>query len=270
MTTRGPAFVLIALACGLVLAYAAVLTLLWLRQETLLFRPEVLPRDAALPTAPDVHESVVDVPGARLSVLELRLPQPKGVVFYLHGNSGSLRSWFPATDFYRQANFDLVMMDYRGYGKSTGRIESESQLHADARAVWERVAPRYRDRRVVFFGRSLGTGLAVPLAAQLRPDLTVLVSPYRSMAALATQHYPWVPAALLRYPLRTDQAIARIDGPVLLLHGEADSLIPASHSQALQALAPRARALIVPGAGHDDVHQHEAYLRELRRSLDGL
>ena len=267
---RRAAMILLILAGGLLLAYAAVLAALWFRQEKLLFYPEVLAQDAVLPSAPDVHESVVEVPGARLSVLELRLPAPKGVVFYLHGNAGSLRSWFAATDFYRQANFDLVMMDYRGYGKSTGRIESEAQLHADARAVWDQHAPRYRDRRVVFFGRSLGTGLAAPLAAQLRPDLTVLVSPYRSMAELATRHYPWIPQALLRYPLRTDQVISRIDGPVLLLHGEADALIPALHSQVLQALAPRARAVIVPGAGHGDVHEHEAYLRELRRSLDGL
>ena len=75
----------------------------------------------------------------------------------------------------------IVMMDYRGYGKSTGRIESEAQLNADARAVWARYAPRYRGRKVVFFGRSLGSGLAASLAAQEQPDLTLLVSPYRSM-----------------------------------------------------------------------------------------
>ncbi|HPU50940.1 MAG TPA: alpha/beta fold hydrolase [Burkholderiaceae bacterium] len=262
--------VLVVLVCAVLLVYAALLTVLWLRQERLLFAPEVLAADAVLSRAPDVHESTVEVPGARLSVLELRLPAPKGVVFYLHGNAGSLRTWSDAMDFYRQANFDVLMMDYRGYGKSTGRIESEAQLHADARAVWERFAPRYRDRRVVFFGRSLGTGPAAALAAQLRPDLTVLVAPYLSMAALAAQHYRWVPTRLLRYPMRTDQVISQIEGPVLLLHGEADALIPASHSQALQSLASQGRAVIVPGAGHGDVHEHPVYLRELRGTLDAL
>ncbi|TXC66715.1 lysophospholipase [Piscinibacter aquaticus] len=97
------------------------------------------------------------------------------------------------------------MLDYRGYGKSSGRIESEAQLHADVRAVWRAVAPHYAGKRVVLYGRSLGTALAASLAAELQPDLTMLVSPYTSMEAMARQHYPWVPGALLRYPLRTDE-----------------------------------------------------------------
>lgn len=267
---RGFAFVLTVLAVALPVAYGAVLAMLWFRQERLLFQPEVLAPDTVLSRTPDVHEAFVEVPGARLSVLELRVPEPKGVVFYLHGNAGSLRSWFVTTDFYRQANFDLVMMDYRGYGKSTGRIESEAQLNADARAVWARYAPRYRGRKVVFFGRSLGSGLAASLAAQEQPDLTLLVSPYRSMAALAAYHYPWVPSALLRYKLRTDQVLARIERPVLLLHGDKDQLIPVSHSHELAAGAPGARVVTIAGAGHVDLHEFEDYLREVRRVLDTL
>ena len=73
------------------------------------------------------------------------------------------------------------------------------------RAAWAAVAPRYTGRRIVIYGRSLGSGLAAGLAVELQPDLTVLVSPYTSFGALAREHYRWVPAALLRYPLATDQ-----------------------------------------------------------------
>ena len=250
------------------LLYAAVLALLWFGQERLLFQPEPLPADAVLAREPDVHERTVEVDGARLSVLELRLPEPRGVVFFLHGNAGNLASWFVNADFYRRAGFDLVMLDYRGYGKSSGRIASEAQLHADVRAVWQTVAPRYAGRRVVVYGRSLGTALAASLATELQPDLTLLVSPYTSMAALAREHYPWVPAALLRYPLRTDEAIARIRTPVLLLHGERDALIAPSHSEALRALAPRARLHLVPGGGHNDLQTFESYLGAVRDALD--
>lgn len=189
-------------------------------------------------------------------------------MFFLHGNAGNLASWFVNADFYRRAGFDLVMLDYRGYGKSSGRIASEAQLHADVRAVWQTVAPRYAGKRVVVYGRSLGTALAASLAAELQPDLTLLVSPYTSMAALAREHYPWVPAALLRYPLRTDEAIARIRTPVLLLHGELDALIAPSHSEALRALAPRARLHLVPGGGHNDLQTFESYLGAVRDALD--
>ncbi|MBX3605571.1 MAG: alpha/beta fold hydrolase [Piscinibacter sp.] len=259
----------VALHGGLLvlLLYAAALLALWLAQERLLFLPAPLDPAEALATEPDVHERQVAVPGAQLSVLELRLPDPDGVVFFLHGNAGNLRSWFVNPDFYRRANHDLVMLDYRGYGKSTGRIESEAQLHADVLAVWEQVAPRYRGRRVVVYGRSLGTGLAAALAERIGPDLTVLVSPYLSMQALASHHYPWVPAALLRYPLRTDERIARLRGPVLLMHGERDELIPLAHAQALARLQPAARLVVVPGAAHNDLQSFEAYLAPLREAL---
>ncbi len=253
--------------------YALLLMALWFGQERLLFHPEVLgPTQplAALAGQPDVHERWVEVPGARLSVLELRLPDPKGVVFFLHGNAGNLDSWFVNTALYREANFDLVMPDYRGYGKSSGRIESEAQLNADVLAVWNEVAPRYQGRKVVFYGRSLGTGLAAALAAQVPPDLTMLVSPYRSMVAVARQHYPWVPAALLRYPLRTDELLGRIRTPLVLIHGERDELIPVAHSHALQAIAPAARLVVLPGAAHGDLQEFDSYRQAVREALQAL
>jgi uncharacterized protein len=250
-----------------VLAYGAMLGWLWWRQEALLFAPQPLPAEQVLSTEPDVHELSVEVPGARLSVLHLRLPKPRGVVFFLHGNGGNLTSWFVNTELYRQAGYDLVMPDYRGYGKSTGRIESEAQLMDDVRTVWREVAPRYQGLQRVVYGRSLGSGLAAQLAAELQPELTVLVSPYSSMQALSREQYPLVPAFVLRYPLRSDLAVPRIRTPLLLVHGTDDELIGAHHSRALQALAPGAHYLPVEGAGHADIHRYPAYLSALKRAL---
>lgn len=257
----------LALAAAL---YAALLALLWFGQERLIFLPAPLAADHRLAREPGVHERFVEVDGARLSVLELRLPDPKGVVFFLHGNAGNLASWFVNAEFYRRANFDLVMLDYRGYGKSSGRIQSEAQLHADVRTVWREVAPRYAGKRVVLYGRSLGTALAASLAAELQPDLTMLVSPYTSMQAMARQHYPWVPGALLRYPLRTDDHLARVRSPVLLLHGDRDELIPLAHSEALLKVAPHARLHVVRGGGHNDLQELESYLDAVNAALAAL
>ncbi len=265
-----PVNTVIVLAAACAALYAAVLALLWFGQERLIFLPAPLPATQALARDADVHERFVEVEGARLSVLELRLPQPRGVVFFLHGNAGNLASWFVNADFYRRAGYDLVMLDYRGYGKSSGRIESEAQLHADVRAVWQAVAPHYAGKRIVLYGRSLGTALAAALAAEVQPDLTLLVSPYQSMRALAAEHYPWVPAALLRYPLRTDEQIERIRTPVLLLHGDRDELIPLAHSEALQRRAPQARLHVVPGGAHNDLQEIESYLGAVRAALQSL
>ena len=247
--------------------YLAVLALLWWGQERLLFQPTKLPADHRFELPADVQETWVEVPGARLNALHLRLPHPDGVVFFLHGNGGSLASWFVNSGFYRRANFDLFMIEYRGYGKSSGHIESQAQLESDVRAAWNSIAPSYTGLRRVVYGRSLGTGLAADLAAVVQPDLTVLVSPYFSMTDLAREHYPWVPPAVLRYPLRTDLALPRIQGRVLLAHGGRDGLIAPAHSERLLALSPQARLLRVPEAGHGDIHDFPAYLEGLGAAL---
>ena len=256
--------------------YASLLAFLWFRQESLMFHPVPLPADYPLAREPDIHERTVEVDGARLSVLQLKLPQPRGVVFFLHGNAGNLAGWFSNADFYRQAGFDLVMPDYRGFGKSTGHIASARQLRADVRAAWDAFAGQYRGKRVVLYGRSLGTALAADLAEQLTregraPDLTVLVSPYTSVRALTSEYYPWVPAALVRYPLGTAGHLRGIGGPLLLVHGERDALIGVHHARSLHAMRPPATTLlVVPGAGHNDIHEAPLYRRQLQQALAAL
>ncbi len=254
----------------LALLYAALLGLLWWGQERLLFQPQRLPESHRFNVGPDVVETWVDVPDARLNALHLRRENPVGVVFFMHGNAGSLDNWFVDVDFYRQNNFDLFMFDYRGFGKSSGRITSQPQLEADVRAAWAHIAPRYAGLRTVFLGRSLGTGLATTLAAETRPDLLVLVSPYSSMRDVARLHYPWVPGALLRYPLRTDEVLPGVQAPVLLAHGGRDTLIPPSQGLALKALVPQAQWLLVPEAGHNDLQEFPVYLETVAAAMRGV
>jgi pimeloyl-ACP methyl ester carboxylesterase len=266
---------LLRLAAMAGLVWAALVAALWLKQEWLIFRPHTLPADWVFDKGPDVHERWIEVPngeGARLNALHLKLPRPDGVVFFLHGNGGSLEGWFVNLDIYRRANFDLFMIDYRGYGKSPCCITSEAQLHADVRAAWQAVAADYAGRgdgfTRVFYGRSLGTGLAAVLASEVQPDLTILASPYLGMAALADEHYPWVPKAVLRYPLSTAEALPRVKTPVLMLHGTEDRLIDISHSHRLKALAPGVRLVEVVGAGHNDVSRFEVYRDAVAAALE--
>jgi uncharacterized protein len=254
-------------ALAVALLYAALLALVWWQQERLIFLPSRLPTDHRFDVGADVHETWVEVPGERLHALHLRNAQPRGVVFYLHGNAGNLDSWFVNVDFYRRLNLDLYMLDYRGYGKSSGRIDSQAQLEADVRAAWASIAPRYAGLRRVLFGRSLGSALAAGLAAEVQPELTVLVSPYESLAALAAEHYRWVPQALLRYPLRTDEALLRVKSPLLLVHGANDEIIDAAHSERLLRVAPHAELVLIDSAGHNDLQAFPAYLEALAARL---
>ena len=122
----------------------------------------------------------------------------------------------------------------------------------------------------MLFGRSLGSGLVAHLAVPVQPELTVLVSPYSSMRALAAEHYPWVPAALLRYTLDTGAAVGRLRTPLLLVHGDRDTLIAPRHSDALLEFNPRAGLHRVKGAGHNDLQEFDDYHAVLRAALDAL
>ena len=262
---------------GVLLLAVVAAVLLWAKQEKLLFKPTEIAPGTALSQAPDIFEVPIQVEGAVLSALHLKRPDAKGVVFFLHGNAGNLQTWFVNPTFYRAANFDLFMVDYRGYGKSTGMVESEAQLHSDVRAAYLQIARQYAGRKIVVYGRSLGSGLAAALAADLaadrlvpQPDLTVLVSSYSSMLQLTEDVYPLVPKALLRYPLRTDERIGKIASPLLMFHGDKDTLIGLSHSQRLKALAPKAELVPLPGIGHNDVQTSNLYLQQYRAALDKL
>jgi uncharacterized protein len=266
---------LLSLFAVLLLGYGAALTGLGLNQERLLFHPEVLPADFSFagryPPEQDFEELRIPVDGAELDALLFRQPASRGLVFFLHGNAGNLATWTSNVAFYRQLGFDLFMLDYRGFGKSSGRISSEAQLHADVRAAWERIAPDYAGKPVVILGRSLGTGLATRLAADVKPDLLVLVSPYASLERLATEHFPMVPGGLLKYPLHSDRLIGTVKSPILITHGDSDEVIPFDHARTLLAASGgRAELLPVEGARHGDIHRFPVYLDGLSRRIMAL
>jgi pimeloyl-ACP methyl ester carboxylesterase len=249
-------------------AYAGTLGALYFFQEQLLFPSTALPADYRFEFAQPFEEMRIPVPGGSLDALLFRQPEPRGLVFFLHGNRGDLRTWTTGLDFYRRINYDLFIVDYRGYGKSTGRIDSEEQLHGDVRAAWDAIAPRYAGKPIVVYGRSLGTGLAAELSRNVHPALLVLVTPFANLGAAARRRYPIAPEFLLKYPLRTDAIIGDVTSPVFLVAGSRDRLTPPSDSFALKA---RTRApvemLVVEGAGHVNIHQFPSYLDGLADRL---
>lgn len=258
-----------------VLLWSSAVGALWWKQESLLFAPQALPNEVQM-VLPDVREEWVDVPGARLHALHLRQPvvagqrSTKGIVFYLHGNGGNVATWLTNPSFWRASGYDLFLIDYRGYGKSTGQIVDEAQMHDDLLRAWHQVAPEYEGLKHVIYGRSLGTGLATKLATQVQPDLLVLVSPYYSMKDVATEHYPWVPGFILRYPLPTYTWLPQVKGQVFIVHGEQDTLIPFAHAQRLLALKPDAELLPLPQAAHNDIQRFDVYTDALMAHLKAL
>ncbi len=252
-----------------VLTYGSVVGFFYVGQERLIFTPTALPASHQF-SLPDTTEVSLPVEGATLSALHFKRPGAKGVIFFLHGNGGNLASWLFSTDFYRNNNFDVFMIDYRGYGKSTGSIESEAQMHADVMAAWNWIAPQYEGRSRVIFGRSLGTTLAAKLSSVVAADWTALVSPFYSLDGLRRDVYPFLPGALMRYTFRTDQWLPEAKGPVTILHGDSDELINYSHAERLRMAFPKAELIKINGGTHFNLHQLPQYVDALSERLTKL
>jgi fermentation-respiration switch protein FrsA (DUF1100 family) len=181
------------------------------------------------------------------------------VILYFHGNGGSLR-W--RVDRFRALTGDgsgLVALSYRGYGGSSGR-PSETGLMEDAQAAYAFARAHYPPERIVVWGESLGSGLAVALAAQKPAGRLVLQSPFTSAADVAAAMYWFVPVRwLMKDQFRSDLAIGKVTVPVLVLHGERDRIVPIALGERLYALinAPK-RFVRFPGAGHNDLGAYGA------------
>ena len=241
--------------------YLCFITALYFYQEALIFPGEKLPADHQFQFDHAFEELTIAVDGAELNALHFKQENPRGLVFFLHGNGGNLASWTVGAEFYLRVNYDMFMLDYRGYGKSTGTIQSEKQLHQDIRTAWDIISKQYTDRPILIYGRSLGAALAAELARHVRHERLVLVSPFTNMQAMAKARYPFAPSGLLRYPLQTDNIINGISSDIVFFHGDQDSFINISHSKTLQTLTQKpSRLFTVKGARHDDIHEFDEYL----------
>ncbi len=241
---------------------------LYVKQADLIFPATPLDANFQFDFGVEFEELTLAVDGASLSAVHFRQENPRGLIFFLHGNGGNLNSWASGADYYQRINYDMFMLDYRGYGKSTGRIESEAQLHADVLTAWKSVEAEYRDKPVVIYGRSLGTALAVELSRQVDAELLILVSPFSSLVEIAKSQYPFLPAWLVKFPFDTKQRIGEVEPPIILVHGSNDTFIPPFHSYALREhIRAPSSLLIIDGADHNNIHEFRAYKDGLEAAL---
>jgi fermentation-respiration switch protein FrsA (DUF1100 family) len=180
------------------------------------------------------------------------------VIVHFHGNAGHVGDRAPLLRRYRDAGLGLLLAGYRGYGGNPGR-PTEAGLYADARAALGFVLSQcVTPGRIVLYGESLGTAVAVRLAAAAPVGALVLEAPFTSAADVGAAAYPFVPVRLLMLD-RFDSLgrIGAVTAPILVLHGERDAIVPAAHGRRLLAAARAPKqGLFLPDAGHCDLHDH--------------
>lgn len=245
----------------LAILYAGLCAVFYFFQPLFFFRPERLAKTFAYQYPFPFTEVNFDMEdGGVINALHFKVPNSKGVVFYIKGNSRSIKGWGKFARDFVGKGFDFFILDYRGFGKSRGK-RSEEILYSDLQQVYKWLAEEYGEDRIVLYGRSLGSGLAARIASWNHPRLLILDSPYYSFLYHTSRYGFFLPLKwLLRYQIRTDRFIKKVACPVHLIHGNRDRLIPYKQSLMLQSLAPDKIILhTIPGGGHNNLPDFPLY-----------
>ena len=229
--------------------YSVACVLLYFNQERIIFLPSPLASSFSFSAGDEINIPVAD--NVNLNGLWLRSPNSKGVILYWHGNKGSNRRCLHQAQNLYGLGYDVFMPDYRGFGKSGGKIYSEKQLMADAQKAYDYLLEHYKEKEIALLGYSLGSGIAAHLAMENNPQQLFMVAPYKSMVAMKNLIAPFIPSFLMKYQLRTDKILTQIDCPITLFHGTNDELIPYEHSVFIQNQQPNKIKLVtLKGVGH--------------------
>ena len=248
---------------GAVIVYAMVVGILWFMQDDMLYHRSsgapMLNDPALLPKREIVCLTTAD--GLNLRSWYFRTARTDmPTVLFLHGNAGDIGNHLPFAKFLIEAGYGVLALEYRGYGGNPGK-PNEAGLIEDGRAAFAFLkAQGIPDSGIVLYGESLGTGIAVQLAAGHQVRALILRSPYTSIAEVAALQLPYVPARwLVRDRFDSLAKIGLNKAPLFIFHGANDMLIPLAVGRELFEAAPEPKTwLTIDGVGHDDVQTPEA------------
>ncbi|WP_291725839.1 alpha/beta hydrolase [Bernardetia sp.] len=207
----------------------------------------------------------------------LKNKSKKKLVFYLHGNVGQVQFWGNLADVYTELGYDLFILDYRGYGKSKGKIYSQEQFFNDVQTAYDfvRKTQKYDEENIVVVGYSVGTASAAMLASQNTPKSLILQAPYFSLTDMTTRRFPFVPTFLLKYEFHTAKFLSQNKVPTYIFHGTADRVIPYESSLMIKEYLEnnlndkvnKTSFITLPNQGHANIHSNPIFLKKLKEVL---
>jgi fermentation-respiration switch protein FrsA (DUF1100 family) len=245
--------------------YGGLCLFFYFFQDYFFFRPEMLPKNFEYRYPFPFTEHTFEMEdGGVINALQFKVPNSQGVVFYLKGNSRSLKGWGKFAKDFVSKGYDFFMIDYRGFGKSKGR-RTESILLNDAQTVYKWLSKEYPEEQIVVYGRSLGSGIGARLASWNDPRMLILDSPYFSFYHQIRRYGWWIPLRyLLRYHLRTDQFLKKVTCPIYIIHGNKDRLISYAQGKRLHEIsADRSTLITIEGGGHNNLPNFPEYHEHL-------
>lgn len=194
----------------------------------------------------------------------------KGVVIYFHGNVGNLSKWGHVYGSqFHETGYDLFIMDYRRYGKSTGKV-SEKHFFEDAQEVYRFVNEHYASEQIIIYGRSIGSGCASYLASKVKAKRLILETPFSSVPELFHTYYPFLPKLFLfRFPFKNKEHLKKVDYSITIFAAGADMVTPLRSSTPLKtSLKETDEFIIIEGAGHSNLWMFDEFREKLAKRLE--
>lgn len=252
-----------------ILFYVILSLLVFFVQEYFMFHPEKLPEDFEYKYDEPFEELFFEVEdGVRINGLRFTVNNSRGLVIYFHGNTRSIKGWSKYAQDFTRSSYDVLLIDYRGFGKSTGK-RAEKAIYRDSQYVYNEMRQTYDQDNIIIYGRSMGSGFAAKLASKNKVKMLILDAPYYSLSQLTSQWLFFLPLSiLLKYHIRTDIWIKYVRCPIYIIHGTDDHLIPYRSSVRLRKEAPLAIRLIpIHGGKHNNLTEFKEYHNHLDEIL---
>lgn len=251
--------------------YTGVCIYFYSIQNSILFHPTALDEGFSYSYTFDFEERWFDVTDdARIHAIHAKTPDSaSGLIFFIHGNGGNNNTLSERFTMFLDEGYDVLYPDYREYGKSTGELENEEDLVGDFKIVYQQILDEYEENDIVIIGYSLGSGVAAQVAAENDPRELILWTPYYSMVDMKDANYAFLPDFTLRYPLRTDLALPKIEEPITIFYAGEDEVLPVERSMRLtELLKPTDRYIVLENQGHNWLHENQQLRKEIAEILN--
>jgi len=245
---------------GLVTFYITSGAVLYLIQDLLFFHPKKLPATHRFQFEHPFTELNIAVADRNLNVVQFKAPTPtpKGIILYFHGNMRNIERYANQAPFFTKNGYEVWMVDYPGFGKSTGK-RSEEVMYADAQLLYSMAIKEVAADSLVVYGRSIGTGVASYLAAHQPCQQLILETPYYSIDAIAKHYAPMFPVkTLMNYRFPIYEYLPRVQAPVTILHGTRDEIIPYQQAKRLASIK-NVRLITIPKGKHNNLSAYPLF-----------
>ena len=238
---------------------------MYLIQDKIVFHEEKLPKNYKFSFPSEFEEiNLTTDDGNTLNGLLFKVVNSKGLIVLYHNHSGNIEHWSRSAVFMNKHDFDVLLMDYRGFGKSTGRFNEKSFL-SDSNLWYEYALQKYDEKNISIYGRGLGATFATYVASINNPNRLCLESPFFSLAFLAKFHYPYLPYKLLsKYKFDTAKYFLDVKCKIYIFHGKENKLIHYKNSLELYNLSKENTELyLIPDGNHYNLINNKSYLKKI-------